>query len=107
MGNVIPIWVYIPHSIDYDKLSLYFTLLSADNPKAWVNILPTALVVCITQVNCNTGKSPYELVYGQKPALVSTTTGPQLPLPKKVPDNSDPNVQRARKDQEDMEQKKS
>ncbi|KAJ9077089.1 hypothetical protein DSO57_1020070 [Entomophthora muscae] len=26
IGNVILIWVYIPHLIDYEKLSLYFTL---------------------------------------------------------------------------------
>lgn len=79
--------------------------LSADNPKSWINMLSTKLMVCRTQVNRNTGKSPYKLVYGEKPALISTTTGPQLLLPKKVPDDSNPNVQRARKDQEDMEQK--
>ncbi|KAJ9058127.1 hypothetical protein DSO57_1015548 [Entomophthora muscae] len=32
---------------------------------------------------------------------VSTTSGSHLPLPKKVPDNSNPDVQRIRKDQED------
>ncbi|KAJ9061382.1 hypothetical protein DSO57_1021171 [Entomophthora muscae] len=63
-------------------------------------------MVCRAQVNCNTGKSLYELVYGKKPNLVITTVGPCLPLPKKVPDNSDPDVQSARKDQEDMEKKR-
>ncbi|KAJ9076800.1 hypothetical protein DSO57_1022748 [Entomophthora muscae] len=59
-----------------------------------------------THVNHNTGKSPYELVYGQKPTLVSTTTKPCLPLPKKVPDERNPDVQHARKDQEVMEKKR-
>lgn len=80
--------------------------LSANNSKAWVDMLPTALMVCQTQVNHNTGKSPYKLVYGEKPALVSTAAGPRLPLPKKVPEASDPNVQQARKDQEEMEHKR-
>ncbi|KAJ9068091.1 hypothetical protein DSO57_1032151 [Entomophthora muscae] len=69
-------------------------------------MLPTALMVCQTWVNCNTGKSSYELVYGQKPALVSTSAGPRLSLPKKVPEANEPSVQQARKDQEEMKHKR-
>ncbi|KAJ9078266.1 hypothetical protein DSO57_1008395 [Entomophthora muscae] len=63
-------------------------------------------MVCQTQVNRNTGKSLYELVYGHKSAIVNTTAGPQLPLPKKVPDNSDPDIQCDRKGQEYKEKER-
>ncbi|KAJ9068373.1 hypothetical protein DSO57_1029330 [Entomophthora muscae] len=63
------------------------------------------IMVCRTQVNCNTGKSPYELVYEHKPAIVSKKLEPWLSLAKKVPGNNDPHVQHAIRDQEDKGEK--
>lgn len=45
--------------------------LSANNPKAWVDMLPTALMVCITQVNCNMGKSRMNLSMGISLSLLA------------------------------------
>ena len=77
--------------------------LSATQPERWAEMLPTALLVCRTRTNCNIGKSPYELVYGEKPHISTSTIGPRLQIPRHVPQATEPNVLEARKDQEHLE----
>ena len=59
------------------------------------------LVVFYTQINHNAGKSPYKLVYGHKPTINTTTQGPCLTLPQRVPNANDINVKQAKQDQEE------
>ena len=50
--------------------------LSAIQPEKQAKMLPTALMVCRTSTNRNTGKSPYKLVYRENPHP-TTATGPK------------------------------
>ncbi|KAJ9066092.1 hypothetical protein DSO57_1012938 [Entomophthora muscae] len=56
------------------------------------NLQQTALLVCRTQVNRSTGKSPFELVYGTQPNIIQVLTGPKLEIPSEVPPHLDPQV---------------
>lgn len=79
--------------------------LPSNTLRLWADMLPTMLMVCQNWVNHNKGKSSYKLVYGNNPVIVSTKLVSQLPLPKKVPIGTDPNVQRTRNNQETKEKK--
>lgn len=59
--------------------------LSALDRRDWVDHLATALLVAWSRINCGTGYSPFELVYGFKPNTVQTETGMRLVVPNKVP----------------------
>ena len=66
--------------------------LSATQPERWAEMLPMALLVCCTRTNRNIGKSPYELVYGGKPHISTSTIGPRLQIPRHVPRATEPNI---------------
>jgi hypothetical protein len=68
--------------------------LTAREPGSWAQQLPTALLVCRARANRSMGFSPFEMVYGTKPNIIQTLSGPRLEIPKKVPPRSNPNVTR-------------
>ena len=80
--------------------------LTANNPLAWAQHLPTALMVCRVQVNRGTGVSPYKAVFGTNPVFNSTGTVPKLIIPEQVPPRTHPNIKRVMEDMPKSEAKR-
>ena len=80
--------------------------LTADNPLAWAQHLPTALMVCRVRVNRGTGVSPYKAVFGTDPVFNSTGTVPKLIIPEQVPPRTHPNIKRVMEDMPESEAKR-
>lgn len=59
--------------------------LSAVDPTQWKKYLPTALMMSCTRINQNTSKSPYKLMFGRTPKLISTNNRTKLNLLSTIP----------------------
>ncbi|KAJ9067343.1 hypothetical protein DSO57_1000255, partial [Entomophthora muscae] len=88
-----------------DSLVQALAKFTAERPEGWAKQLPTALLVCCTQVNRSTGNRSFELVYGTQPNIIQALMGPKLEIINKVPPCSPPQVLQVNSDKLEKEKR--